>query len=374
MLSLDGQTALQVPGGGDSRASGKLRFSDQSIADDADSLLLSVKSISNETVAQSVDRNPLITDVLNGGDGKDIIGKFGTFYMRSDGNWTYILDANDPDTLALEHGETAFDSFRIRLIDAVKFTVKLIVKINVVGGHEAPTRAEGTAPEQTLEFSEDPQHSQANGLFTREMFGINQNSNDQNSIDQSREIKDVKIMSMALSTTSQTVREAFHFYHPALQTTSTGLEISTVDRIKFPFVISASDLVARSGNEMYGLGFDDSVNTTDVVAAGTTVTLKYRLVDGHGVESSEYEISFRFSAAPSNEPAVEPSGASFGQEHVDDNIPDNKPGTNEDERAPNPADAERKSATGNGNGIEHDVDDGMPPGLNENFQTVSMDF
>ena len=288
--------------------------------------------------------------------------------------WTYILDANDPDTLALEHGETAFDSFRIRLIDAVKFTVKLIVKINVVGGHEAPTRAEGTAPEQTLEFSEDPQHSQANGLFTREMFGINQNSNDQNSIDQSSEIKDVKIMSMALSTTSQTVREAFHFYHPALQTTSTGLEISTMDRIKFPFVISASDLVARSGNEMYGLGFDDSVNTTDVVAAGTTVTLKYRLVDGHGVESSEYEISFRFSAAPSNEPAVEPSGASFGQEHVDDNIPDNKPGTNEDERAPDPADAERKSVTGNGNGIEHDVDDGMPPGLNDNFQTVSMDF
>jgi VCBS repeat-containing protein len=384
MLSLDGQTALQVPGGGDSRASGKLRFSDQSIADDADSLLLSVKSISNETVAQSVDRNPLITDVLNGGDGKDIIGKFGTFYMRSDGNWTYILDANDPDTLALEHGETAFDIFRIRLIDAAGLTGKHKVKINVVGGHEAPTRAEGTAPEQTLEFSEDPQHSQANGLFTREMFGINQNSINQNSIDQnsieqnsieqSSEIKDVKIMSMALSTTSQTVREAFHFYHPALQTTSTGLEISTMDRIKFPFVISASDLVARSGNEMYGLGFDDSVNTTDVVAAGTTVTLKYRLVDGHGVESSEYEISFRFSVAPSNEPAVEPSGASFGQEHVDDNIPDNKPGTNEDERAPDPADAERKSVTGNGNGIEHDVDDGMPPGLNDNFQTVSMDF
>jgi hypothetical protein len=265
------------------------------------------------------------------------------------------------------------------------------VKINVVGGHEAPTRAEGTAPEQTLEFSEDPQHSQANGLFTREMFGINQNSINQNSIDQnsieqnsieqnsieqSSKIKDVKIMSMALSTTSQTVREAFHFYHPALQTTSTGLEISTMDRIKFPFVISASDLVARSGNEMYGLGFDDSVNTTDVVAAGTKVTLKYRLVDEHGVESSEYEISFRFSAAPSNEPAVEPSGASFGQEHVDDNIPDNKPGTNEDERAPDPADAERKSVTGNGNGngIEHDVDDGMPPGLNDNFQTVSMDF
>lgn len=134
----------------------------------------------------------------------------------------------------------------------------------------------------------------------------------------------------------------------------------------------ASDLVARSGNEMYGLGFDDSVNTTDVVAAGTTVTLKYRLVDGHGVESSEYEISFRFSAAPSNEPAVEPSGASFGQEHVDDNIPDNKPGTNEDEGAPDPADAERKSVTGNG--IEQDVDDGMPLGLNDNFQTVSMDF
>ena len=120
------------------------------------------------------------------------------------------------------------------------------------------------------------------------------------------------------------------------------------------------------------LGFSTSMDMSDFDNSNTQVPVRYKLLDQYGVESSEYEVSFRFSVAPSNEPAVEPSGASFGQEHVDDNIPDNKPGTNEDERAPDPADAERKSVTGNG--IEHDVDDGMPPGLNDNFQTVSMDF
>ena len=41
-----------------------------------------------------------------------------------------------------------------RLIEAAGLTGKRIVKINVVGGHEAPTRAEGTAAQQNLEFVE----------------------------------------------------------------------------------------------------------------------------------------------------------------------------------------------------------------------------
>lgn len=106
----------------------------------------------------------------------------------------------------------------------------------------------------------------------------------------------------------------------------------------------------------------------------TQVRVGCKLLDQYGVESSEYEVSFRFSVAPLNEPPFEPSGTSSGQEHVDDDIPDNKPGTNEDERAPDPANAERKSVTGTGNGIKQDFDNGMPPGLNENFQKVSMDF
>ena len=84
----------------------------------------------------------------------------------------------------------------------------------------------------------------------------------------------------------------------------------------------------------------------------TQVRVRCKLIGQYGVESSEYEVSFRFSVAPSNEPPVEPYGTSSGQEHVDDNKTDNKPGTNEDERAPDPADAERKPVTGTGNGIE----------------------
>ena len=84
----------------------------------------------------------------------------------------------------------------------------------------------------------------------------------------------------------------------------------------------------------------------------TQVRVRYKLIDQYGVESSEYEVSFRFSVAPSNGPPVEPSGTSSCQEHVDYNIPDNKPGTNEDERAPDPANAEWNSVTGTGNGIE----------------------
>ena len=106
----------------------------------------------------------------------------------------------------------------------------------------------------------------------------------------------------------------------------------------------------------------------------TQVRVRYKLIDQYGVESSEYEVSYRFSVAPSNEPPVEPYGTSSGQKHVDDNIMDNKPGTNEDELAPDLADAERKSVTGIDNGIEQNFDDGMPLGLGDNFQTVSMDF
>ena len=118
------------------------------------------------------------------------------------------------------------------------------------------------------------------------------------------------------------------------------------------------------------------MNMSDFDNSDTQVRVRYKLLDQYGVESSEYEVSFRFSVAPSNEPPVEPTGTSSGKEHVDDNMPDNKPGTNEDERAPDAANAERKSVkgTGNGIGIEQDFDDRMPPGLNENFQKVSMDF
>ena len=113
---------------------------------------------------------------------------------------------------------------------------------------------------------------------------------------------------------------------------------------------------------------------SDLDNSNTQVRVRYKLLDQYGVESSKYEVSFRFSVAPSNEPPVEPSGTSSCQEKVVYNIPDNKLGINEDEQAPDPADAERKSVTGTGNGIEQNFDDGMPPGLNDNFQTASMDF
>jgi hypothetical protein len=109
------------------------------------------------------------------------------------------------------------------------------------------------------------------------------------------------------------------------------------------------------------IGFSINMNMSDLNNSNTQVRVRYKLLDQYGVESSEYEVNFRFSVAPSNEPPVEPSGTSSDREHVDDDLPENKPGTNEDERAPDPANAEWKSVTGTGNGIEQDFDDGMPP-------------
>ena len=146
---------------------------------------------------------------------------------------------------------------------------------------------------------------------------------------------------------------------------------------KEPYLIPVTDLVAQPTKKQLNaaiLGFSTNMNMCDLDNSNTQVRVRYKHSDQYGVESSEHEVRFRFSVAPSNEPPVEPSGKSSGQEHVDDNITDNKPGTNEDERALDPANAERKSVTGTGNCIEQDFDDSMPPGLNDNFQTVSIDF
>ncbi len=232
-----------------------------------------------------------------------------------------------------------------RLIDAFGLTGKRIMKINVVGGHEAPTGAEGTAAQQNLEFVEagNPNYA-ANGQLARDMFGVDDDT-----------VTHVKITSMTLGMSSRAVCDGVSFYTPIPGVTAyneiTMAEVSE----KEPYWILVTDLVVQPTKKQLNvaiLGFNTNMNMNDLDNYSTQVRVRYKLLDQYGVESSEYEVSFRFSVAPSNEPPVEPSGTSSGQEHVDDNIPYNKPGTNEDERAPDPSDAERKLVTGTGNGIE----------------------
>ena len=308
MLSQDGQTAFQTASEGDLAASGTFLIFHHHPAHNQYSLPLSVRSMSNETGAQNVDRNTTINDVLHGGKGKEIIGKFGTLYVKADGSWTYELDVDDVDTLALAHNEAAKDIFQATVTDSTNLRASNNLEIDVVGGHEAPARAEGTAAQQNLQFVEAGQPNYvANGQLTHGMFGVDDDT-----------VTHVKITSMTLTTSSDAVRGGLSFYTP-IPGVDAYIETSITDLSeKTPHLISVTDLVAQPTNKQLNVAifrFNTNMNMSDLDNSNTQVRIKYKLVDQYGLESPEYETVFEFSTS-SNEPPVEPSGTSSSQGRV----------------------------------------------------------
>ena len=69
----------------------------------------------------------------------DDTGTYGTFSIKTDGEWTYTLDNTDDDTNALAAGATATDAFEIAAADGTAGTVT----ITVTGANDAPTANAG---------------------------------------------------------------------------------------------------------------------------------------------------------------------------------------------------------------------------------------
>ncbi len=69
----------------------------------------------------------------------DEAGTYGTFSIKTNGEWTYTLDNADDDTNALTTGATATDAFSIASADGTEGTVT----ITVTGANDAPTADAG---------------------------------------------------------------------------------------------------------------------------------------------------------------------------------------------------------------------------------------
>jgi VCBS repeat-containing protein len=65
----------------------------------------------------------------------DVAGTYGTFSIDADGNWTYVLDNDDPAVQALAEGQTVTDSFTVTSFDG---TATETVTITVTGTNDAP--------------------------------------------------------------------------------------------------------------------------------------------------------------------------------------------------------------------------------------------
>ena len=65
----------------------------------------------------------------------DVEGAYGTFSIKTNGEWEYELDNTDDDTNALAAGATAEDAFAIAAADGTAGTVT----VTVTGANDAPT-------------------------------------------------------------------------------------------------------------------------------------------------------------------------------------------------------------------------------------------
>ena len=87
------------------------------------------------------------TVTVDDSDGADTVqaqtdkaGTYGTFSIKTNGEWTYTLDNTDDDTNALAAGATATDAFAIASADGTAGTVT----ITVTGANDAPTADAGS--------------------------------------------------------------------------------------------------------------------------------------------------------------------------------------------------------------------------------------
>lgn len=71
-----------------------------------------------------------------------VTGRYGTLSVNEHGQWTYTLDDNDPDTQALNLGDTRFETFTVRVTDEYGASDTQTVRVTVRGSSdEAPNEA-----------------------------------------------------------------------------------------------------------------------------------------------------------------------------------------------------------------------------------------
>jgi VCBS repeat-containing protein len=71
--------------------------------------------------------------------GVPIRGTFGEITLSADGNWTYILDNEDPDTEALAEGATGVGMFTYTITDANGATSTATLAVTIIGTNDQPT-------------------------------------------------------------------------------------------------------------------------------------------------------------------------------------------------------------------------------------------
>jgi VCBS repeat-containing protein len=67
------------------------------------------------------------------------VGTFGSISINSDGSYSYTLDKNDADFIALRGGQTATEAFEYSVSDGAGGTAKAVLNIVVTGVNDAPT-------------------------------------------------------------------------------------------------------------------------------------------------------------------------------------------------------------------------------------------
>ncbi|MFZ5692403.1 MAG: VCBS domain-containing protein [Pseudomonadota bacterium] len=112
----------------------------------------------NDTATWSV--QPGLSQTANQ-DGS-VGGRYGTFSVGQDGNWTYTLDDNLPATQALRLGQTVFEFFTVKVTDDHGASGFKTVTVTVRGSNDAPVVTGAVTGQATEDGAAVPLYALAN--------------------------------------------------------------------------------------------------------------------------------------------------------------------------------------------------------------------
>lgn len=111
--------------------------------------------LDNDTDTDTAVADLVVTDIrtapVGGGgavvglvDGVALIGTYGSLSIDSDGEWTYTLNNNDPDTQLLDQDQVVVDRFRYTVEDPEGNTGSALLSISITGTNDAPVAVANT--------------------------------------------------------------------------------------------------------------------------------------------------------------------------------------------------------------------------------------
>jgi VCBS repeat-containing protein len=89
--------------------------------------------------AQAAQVGASLSGTQSGNATLSAVGTFGSISINSDGSYSYTLDKNDADFIALRGGQTATEAFEYSVSDGAGGTAKAVLNIVVTGVNDAPT-------------------------------------------------------------------------------------------------------------------------------------------------------------------------------------------------------------------------------------------